>query len=61
VFPGGANLLEVVGNSLVKAAIRDGDFVVIRMKKSIEIGEIVAAKIDFKIMVKTFSRREVNT
>jgi repressor LexA len=61
VFPGGANLLEVVGNSLVKAAIRDGDFVVIRKKKSIEIGEIVAAKIDFKIMVKTFSQREVTT
>ena len=49
-------LLEVAGDSMVDAAICDGDWVVVRRQQVAENGEIVAAMIDGEATVKTFKR-----
>jgi repressor LexA len=51
-------LLRVVGDSMVDAAICDGDWVVVRQQPVAENGEIVAAMIDGEATVKTFRRRD---
>jgi repressor LexA len=51
-------MLKVVGDSMIDAAICDGDYVVIRAQKTCEKGEVVAAMIDGEATVKTFSRRD---
>jgi repressor LexA len=51
-------LLQVKGDSMIDAAICDGDYVVIRAQKSAEKGEIVAAMIDGEATVKTWSKKE---
>jgi repressor LexA len=51
-------LLKVVGDSMINAAITDGDWVVVREQKVAENGEIVAAMIDGEATVKTFKRGE---
>ncbi len=51
-------LLRVVGDSMVDAAICDGDWVVVRQQPNAESGEIVAAMIDGEATVKTFKRRD---
>ena len=51
-------LLEVRGESMVDAAICDGDYVVIRQQPTANNGEIVAALIDGEATVKTFQRTE---
>jgi repressor LexA len=51
-------LLEVSGDSMVDAAICNGDYVVIRQQPSAENGEIVAAMIDGEATVKTLQRRD---
>ena len=51
-------MLKVVGDSMIDAAICDGDYVVIRSQKSVEKGEICAAMIDGEATVKTFSRKD---
>ena len=51
-------MLKVKGDSMVDAAICDGDYVVIRAQNSAEQGEIVAAMIDGEATVKTFSKRD---
>ena len=51
-------LLEVSGDSMVDAAICDGDYVVIRQEQTAENGEIVAAMIDGEATVKTFQRKD---
>jgi repressor LexA len=51
-------LLKVVGDSMVDAAICDGDWVVVRQQPVAENGEIVAAMIDGEATVKTFRRRD---
>ena len=51
-------MLKVVGESMIDAAICDGDFVVIRSQQTCEKGEIVAAMIDGEATVKTFTRRD---
>jgi repressor LexA len=51
-------LLEVRGDSMVEAAICDGDYVVVRQEQTAENGEIVAALIDGEATVKTFQRRD---
>jgi repressor LexA len=48
-------MLKVVGDSMVDAAICDGDYVVVRSQKDCNKGEIVAAMIDGEATVKTFS------
>jgi len=49
-------LLKVVGDSMVDAAICDGDWVVVRRQPVAENGEIVAAMIDGEATVKTLKR-----
>ena len=53
-------LLEVRGDSMVEAAICDGDYVVIRQQPTAENGEIVAAMIDGEATVKTLQRKGGN-
>jgi repressor LexA len=50
-------LLEVVGDSMIDAAICNGDYVVVRQEQTAENGEIVAALIDGEATVKTFQRK----
>jgi repressor LexA len=49
-------LLKVVGDSMINAAIADGDWVVVRQQQVAESGDIVAAMIDGEATVKTFKR-----
>jgi repressor LexA len=49
-------LLKVVGDSMINAAITDGDWVVVRQQPVAENGDIVAAMIDGEATVKTFKR-----
>ena len=51
-------LLQVVGDSMVDAAICDGDWVVVRSQSTAGKGEIVAAMIDGEATVKTFVQRD---
>jgi repressor LexA len=46
-------LLKVVGDSMINAAIADGDWVVVRQQPEAENGEIVAAMIDGEATVKS--------
>ncbi|WP_250284680.1 MULTISPECIES: transcriptional repressor LexA [unclassified Frankia] len=50
--------LRVVGDSMVNAAICDGDWVVVRQQPVADSGEIVAAMIDGEATVKTLRRRD---
>jgi repressor LexA len=51
-------MLHVVGDSMVDAAICDGDWVVVHQQPVAENGDIVAAMIDGEATVKTFKRRD---
>ena len=51
-------MLKVVGDSMIDAAICDGDYVVIRSQKDCNKGEIVAAMIDGEATVKTFTKKD---
>jgi len=51
-------LLKVVGDSMVEAAICDGDWVVVRQQPVADNGDIVAAMIEGEATVKTFKRRD---
>jgi repressor LexA len=51
-------LLKVKGDSMVDAAICDGDWVVVRQQPAAESGEIVSAMIEGEATVKTYRRRE---
>jgi repressor LexA len=50
-------LLEVSGDSMIDAAICNGDYVVVRQQPDAENGEIVAAMLDGEATVKTFQRK----
>jgi len=50
-------MLKVKGESMIDAAICDGDYVVIRQQKDANNGDNVAAMIDGEATVKTFSRK----
>jgi repressor LexA len=54
-------LLKVVGDSMVEAAICDGDWVVVRRQPTADNGEIVAALLDDEATVKTLQRRDGHT
>jgi repressor LexA len=56
VGEGALFLLKVVGDSMVDAAICDGDWVVVRQQNVADNGDIVAAMIDGEATVKTFKR-----
>jgi len=51
-------LLRVVGDSMVDAAIADGDWVVVRQQPNADNGDIVAAMIDGEATVKTYRKRD---
>ena len=54
-------MLKVVGESMIDAAIMDGDWVVVRQQKTAENGEIVAAMLDNEATVKVFKQRDGHT
>ncbi|GAB2937575.1 transcriptional repressor LexA [Rhodococcus aerolatus] len=58
VGDGSLFLLRVVGESMVDAAICDGDWVVVRQQPVADNGDVVAAMIDGEATVKTFRRRD---
>ena len=51
-------LLKVAGDSMIDAAIADGDWVVVRQQPDADNGDIVAAMIDGEATVKTYRRRD---
>ncbi|MFW2513557.1 transcriptional repressor LexA [Demequina sp. SO4-13] len=51
-------MLNVVGDSMVDAAICDGDWVVVRRQPTADNGDIVAALLDDEATVKTFRRKD---
>jgi repressor LexA len=53
-------MLEVVGDSMIDAAICSGDYVVVRQAQTAENGDIVAALLDGEATVKTFKRKDGN-
>jgi repressor LexA len=54
-------LLKVAGDSMMNAAITDGDWVVVREQQVAENGEIVAAMLDGEATVKTFKQSDGHT
>ena len=56
VGQGSLFLLKVVGESMIDAAICDGDWVVVRQQSVADNGDIVAAMIEGEATVKTFKR-----
>ncbi|HAE73895.1 MAG TPA: repressor LexA, partial [Candidatus Aquiluna sp.] len=54
-------LLKVVGESMIDAAICDGDWVVVRQQQTAENGDIVAAMLEDEATVKMFKQRDGNT
>ncbi|MGH3168407.1 MAG: transcriptional repressor LexA [Trebonia sp.] len=51
-------LLKVAGDSMINAAIADGDWVVVRQQEEAENGEIVAAMVENEATVKTLKRSD---
>lgn len=60
VGDGSLFMLKVVGESMVDAAICDGDWVVVRQQNVADNGDIVAAMLDGEATVKTFKRSGKN-
>lgn len=54
-------MLRVSGDSMVDAAICDGDWVVVRRQQTAQNGDIVAALLDDEATVKTFRQRDGHT
>ena len=54
-------MLKVSGESMIDAAICDGDWVVVRQQPTAENGDIVAAMLDGEATVKTFRQRDGHT
>ena len=54
-------MLKVVGESMIDAAICDGDWVVVRAQNTAENGDIVAAMLDEEATVKVFRQRDGHT
>ena len=51
-------MLQVKGDSMLEAAICDGDWVVVRQQQAADPGDIVAAMIDGEATVKTYQPRD---
>jgi repressor LexA len=51
-------MLQVKGDSMIDAAICDGDWVVVRQQPTANSGEIVAAMLDGEATVKSYRRRD---
>jgi repressor LexA len=54
-------MLSVVGDSMIDAAICDGDWVVVRQQSTANNGDIVAALLDDEATVKVFKQRDGHT
>ncbi|WP_375387684.1 transcriptional repressor LexA [uncultured Amnibacterium sp.] len=54
-------MLKVVGESMIDAAICDGDWVVVRSQQNADNGDIVAAMLDGEATVKVFRQRDGHT
>jgi repressor LexA len=54
-------MLRVVGQSMIDAAICDGDWVVVRSQQTADNGDIVAAMLDGEATVKVFRQRDGHT
>lgn len=54
-------MLEVSGDSMIEAAICDGDYVVVRTQQNANNGDIVAAMLDGEATVKVFKQRDGHT
>ncbi|QCR19610.1 transcriptional repressor LexA [Agrococcus sp. SGAir0287] len=54
-------MLKVVGDSMIDAAICDGDWVVVAQQSTAENGDIVAAMLDEEATVKVFRQRDGHT
>lgn len=54
-------MLRVVGDSMIDAAICDGDWVVVRQQQDAENGDIVAAMLNDEATVKVFRQRDGHT
>jgi repressor LexA len=54
-------MLQVVGESMIDAAICDGDWVVVRQQNTADNGDIVAAMLDGEATVKVFRQRDGHT
>ena len=51
-------LLKVKGDSMIEAAICDGDYIVVKQAQTAENGEFVAALLDDEATVKEFRRKD---
>jgi len=51
-------LLKTVGDSMINAAIADGDLLVVRRQEDAQNGDIVAAMLDGEATVKTLERSD---
>jgi len=57
LFPPGENyVLRVKGDSMIDAQIRDGDYILINQRQTVENGEMVIALVDGEATVKKFYR-----
>ena len=54
-------MLKVIGDSMIDAAICDGDWVVVRSQQTANNGDIVAAMLDDEATVKVFKQRDGHT
>lgn len=54
-------MLHVKGDSMIDAAICDGDWIVVRSQQTASNGEIVAAMLDNEATVKVFKQRDGHT
>lgn len=61
VGDGNLFMLKVVGDSMIDAAICDGDYVVVREQQNAQNGDIVAAMLDDEATVKVFRQRDGHT
>jgi repressor LexA len=58
VGEGDVFMLQVKGDSMIEAAICDGDWVVVRQQPTADSGDIVAAMLDGEATVKTYRQRD---
>jgi repressor LexA len=54
-------MLKVQGDSMIDAAICDGDYVVVREQQTADNGDIVAAMLNDEATVKVFKQRDGKT
>jgi repressor LexA len=58
---GNVFMLKVQGDSMIDAAICDGDYVVMREQQTADNGDIVAAMLNDEATVKVFKQRDGKT